>query len=138
MGNTYFVPRNVKGESRILYIFTMKSFIFTLVAGVIGVLVWMGFKAITGIENLVTMLVFIGVFAGILFLQICDEHGVSEREEPVFFFNGVLISFKYVLSSCKSRDEHNERGFRQMEIRDQRIDAFEFIAGVDEDVRIAG
>jgi hypothetical protein len=68
MGNTYFVPRNVKGESRILYIFTMKSFIFTLVAGVIGVLVWMGFKAITGIENLVTMLVFIGVFAGIGYL----------------------------------------------------------------------
>ena len=68
MGNTYFVPRNVKGESRILYIFTMKSFIFTLVAGVIGVLIWMGFKAITGIENLVTMLVFIGVFAGIGYL----------------------------------------------------------------------
>ena len=68
MGNTYFVPRNVKGESRILYIFTMKSFIFTLVAGVIGVLVWMGFKAITGIENLVAMLVFIGVFAGIGYL----------------------------------------------------------------------
>ena len=46
----------------------MKSFIFTLVAGVIGVLVWMGFKAITGIENLVAMLVFIGVFAGIGYL----------------------------------------------------------------------
>ena len=65
---TYNIPRNVKGESRILYIFTMKSFIFTLVAGVIGVLVWMGFKAITGIENLVAMLVFIGVFAGIGYL----------------------------------------------------------------------
>lgn len=68
MGNTYFVPRNVKGESRILYIFTMKSFIFTLVAGIIGLLVWMLIKVITGIENLVAMLICIGIFAGIGYL----------------------------------------------------------------------
>ena len=29
MGGSYYVPRNVKGESRILYIFTLKSFAVT-------------------------------------------------------------------------------------------------------------
>lgn len=33
MGKVYYVPRSVKGESRILYIFTIKSFLTTLVVG---------------------------------------------------------------------------------------------------------
>jgi len=36
MGRTYTVPRNVKGESRLLYIFTMRSFITTAMGGIIG------------------------------------------------------------------------------------------------------
>ena len=40
MGGSYFVPRSVKGESRILFIFTVKSFILTIVFGLIGVLIW--------------------------------------------------------------------------------------------------
>ena len=36
MGKSYFVPRKVKGESRILYIFSMKSFITTAIFGSIG------------------------------------------------------------------------------------------------------
>ncbi len=38
MGKSYYVPRSVKGESRILIIFTIKSFVFTVVFGVVGVL----------------------------------------------------------------------------------------------------
>lgn len=34
------IPRNVKGESRLLYIFTMKSLIFTVVAGIIGIIIY--------------------------------------------------------------------------------------------------
>ena len=40
MGKSYFVPRSAKGESRILYIFTIKSFAFTVSIGLIGALVW--------------------------------------------------------------------------------------------------
>lgn len=36
MGRSYYVPRSAKGEGRILYIFTMKSFATTLVCGAIG------------------------------------------------------------------------------------------------------
>ena len=40
MGKTYYVPRSVKGESRLLYIFTMKSFVTTVAFGLIGALIW--------------------------------------------------------------------------------------------------
>jgi hypothetical protein len=40
MGRSYFVPRSVKGESRLLYIFTIKSFISTAVFGLVGALIW--------------------------------------------------------------------------------------------------
>ena len=40
MGNSYFVPRSVKGESRILYIFTIKSFVTTVVFGLVGAAIW--------------------------------------------------------------------------------------------------
>ena len=37
---TYTLPRNVKGEGRILFIFTGKSMIFTVIGGVIGLLLF--------------------------------------------------------------------------------------------------
>lgn len=37
---TYNLPRNVKGEGRILFIFTGKSLIYTVVAGVIGLILF--------------------------------------------------------------------------------------------------
>ena len=40
MGGSYYVPRSVKGESRILYVFTIKSFAATLAFGLVGVLVY--------------------------------------------------------------------------------------------------
>lgn len=40
MGKSYYVPRSVKGESRILYIFTIKSFITTAVFALLGGLIW--------------------------------------------------------------------------------------------------
>lgn len=40
MGKTYYVPRSVKGESRILIIFTVKSLIATIITGGIGFLIW--------------------------------------------------------------------------------------------------
>lgn len=40
MGKSYFVPRNVKGETRLLVIFSVKSFAFTAVFGLIGGGIW--------------------------------------------------------------------------------------------------
>lgn len=45
MGRTYTVPRNVRGESRIFYIFTIKSFIATAIGGFIGFLISSVFSA---------------------------------------------------------------------------------------------
>lgn len=36
MGRSYYVPRSAKGETRILYIFTVRSFVTTLIFGGIG------------------------------------------------------------------------------------------------------
>lgn len=36
MGKSYYVPRSVKGETRLLYIFTIKSFITTAIFALIG------------------------------------------------------------------------------------------------------
>ena len=37
---SYYIPRNVKGETRLLYIFTIKSLITTAIGGVVGVLIY--------------------------------------------------------------------------------------------------
>lgn len=45
---TYYLPRNVKGEGRILFIFTTKSIIYTAIGGGVGFL----FSLIFSIFNL--------------------------------------------------------------------------------------
>ena len=42
---TYNLPRNVKGEGRILFIFTGKSMIYTVIAGAVGLLFYFIFSA---------------------------------------------------------------------------------------------
>lgn len=46
MGRTYSVPRNVKGETRLLYIFSVKSLLFTIGFGIIGVILYFIFSII--------------------------------------------------------------------------------------------
>ena len=43
---TYNLPRNVKGEGRILFIFTGKSFIYAIVGGGIGLLFYFIFSLV--------------------------------------------------------------------------------------------
>ena len=42
---TYYIPRNYRGESRILYIFTVKSLITTAVGAMFGSIFWVIFRA---------------------------------------------------------------------------------------------
>ena len=65
MGRTYSVPRSVKGESRILYVFSVKSLMFTIGFGLVGLLIGYVLSAI-GLSGTV-MFIITGVFAVIGF-----------------------------------------------------------------------
>ncbi len=43
---TYNIPRNVKGEGRILYIFSTKALIYTFIGAIIGGIIYFIFDAI--------------------------------------------------------------------------------------------
>lgn len=64
MGKSYFVPRSAKGESRILYVFTIKSFVFTVAFGLVGALIWYLLYAAFGSFPLVVGLIITGIFGG--------------------------------------------------------------------------
>lgn len=57
---THYIPRNVKGEGRFLYIFTTKSLITTFVGGMVGLLLYYIFKMV-GLN--IVGLILLGVFA---------------------------------------------------------------------------
>ena len=61
MGSYYIPSNNLKGESRILYIFTAKSLIFTAVGAFIGLIFYFVFGMILGIPIL--GYIFIELFA---------------------------------------------------------------------------
>lgn len=57
---TYYIPRNYRGESRILYIFTVKSLITTGIGAVLGSIFWVIFRSMN--MNMVGLII-MGVFA---------------------------------------------------------------------------
>ena len=44
--NTYNIPRNVKGEGRILYVFSTKALIYTFIGIAIGFIFYLVFNAL--------------------------------------------------------------------------------------------
>lgn len=64
MGGSYYVPRSVKGESRILYIFTIKSFAATLASGLIGVAIYFILNQFLKL-GFIPGLIIIAIFGGI-------------------------------------------------------------------------
>ena len=69
MGRTYTVPRSAKGESRILYIFTFKSIITTLIGAGVGLIPYVMFSAVgQGLMAVISVGIFavIGYLVGIL------------------------------------------------------------------------
>ena len=42
--NTYYIPRNVKGEGRILFVFSTKALIYTSIGAAIGAIFYLIFK----------------------------------------------------------------------------------------------
>ena len=64
MGGAYFVPRSVKGETRLLFIFTIKSFVLTVAFGLIGALIWFLLSNFITV-SLVVGLVLVGITGAI-------------------------------------------------------------------------
>ena len=52
MGSYYIPSNNLKGESRILYIFTTKSLLFTAAGGFIGLILYFIFGVLLGLKPL--------------------------------------------------------------------------------------
>ena len=74
MGRTYSVPRNVKGESRILYIFSIKSLLFTIAFGLVGVLFYFIFKMFNlNVVGVITVIIFAAIGFGVGTLVIPDS-----------------------------------------------------------------
>ena len=69
---TYYIPRNLKGESRILYIFTAKSLMTTAIGGGIGVFLYFIF-AVMGIKV-------VGIIIAVLFALI--GYGIGAIKIP--------------------------------------------------------
>ncbi|MBR3132983.1 MAG: PrgI family protein [Clostridia bacterium] len=79
---TYYIPRNLRGESRILYIFTVKSLITTVAGGLIGALFMFLFSAFN--MKLVGFII-MGIFALIGF-------GIGAIKIPVI--SGIPVTKK--------------------------------------------
>lgn len=102
MGRSYTVPRSAKGESRILYIFTLKSLAITLVFAGIGILIYFILKSFMEI-SLITMILIIAPFAGIGFVigatNIPDSPIMGPLQkaggENIFDILVRLITFRY-------------------------------------------
>lgn len=62
---THYIPRNVKGEGRLLYIFSARSIITTAIGGGIGLFFYFIFK-LTGLNTV--GLIFLAIFAVMGFL----------------------------------------------------------------------
>lgn len=73
MGRSYNVPRSAKGESRILYIFTIKSLISTIVFGLIGAIPYLILSAIgMQMAGIVTIVIFAAIGYAMMTLKIPD------------------------------------------------------------------
>ena len=75
---TYNVPRNVKGEGRILFIFSTKSIIYSAVAGGIGLIFYFIFKFLgLTIVGIVITLIFATIGYAIGMFKVPENNGLE-------------------------------------------------------------
>lgn len=73
MGRTYTVPRNVKGETRLLYIFSVKSLITTIIGAVIGIPFFLIFSSMQmTFAGIIIIIIFAAIGYGVGVLTIPD------------------------------------------------------------------
>jgi len=75
---TYNVPRNVKGEGRILFIFSTKSLVSTAIGGGIGIIFYFIFKILGfALVGVVITLIFALIGYAIGMFKIPDTNGLE-------------------------------------------------------------
>lgn len=75
---SYLIPRDVKGENRILYFFTPKSFLFTLIGIVIGSVIYFILKTLgLGITGLILFGIISLISFGVGALKIPETNAFS-------------------------------------------------------------
>src|SRR4051794_28468762 len=67
-----------------------------------------------------------------------EQHGVAEGVEAVALLHGNPVEPPRILDAHERHHEREERGARQVEVREERIDAAELEARRDEEVRAPG
>lgn len=75
---TYNLPRNVKGEGRILFIFSTKSLITTCIGGAVGLIFYFIFKILNmGMIGIVITLIFAAIGYAIGMLKVPNTNGLE-------------------------------------------------------------
>lgn len=75
---TYNLPRNVKGEGRILFIFSSKSLVTTAIGGAVGLIFYLIFSAIgLSIVGIVITLIFAFIGYAIGMMKVPDTGGLE-------------------------------------------------------------
>lgn len=116
---TYYIPRNVKGETRLLYIFTIKSLITTAIGGFIGFLIFLlisslGFKLQGIIVAAICALIGFGIGAIKIPNQggpkIIKKVGGEELSDLIIRYIKFMKNKKvYLYTQTKEKREENEK-----------------------------
>lgn len=124
MGRSYTVPRSAKGESRILYIFTLKSFGITLLFGVIGFIIVSLIGEVTEVGLAIKVIV-TGIMGGIGFiigsakipdspimgpLQKAGNEEISDILMRLIFFKNKKKIYLYGLTREKNEVKIDDKG----------------------------
>lgn len=110
---TYYIPRNVKGESRILMIFTVKSLITTAIGLIIGVLFYFIFRMVNlGFIGIIIAAVFALIGFGIGTIKIPALPGIPFTKnisgEPLSEIIIRYVKFKKNKKIYKYTEEEEE------------------------------
>lgn len=75
---TYNLPRDVKGEGRILFIFSTKSLITTCIGGTVGLIFYFLFNALKmGMIGIIITLIFAAIGYAIGMLKVPNANGLE-------------------------------------------------------------
>lgn len=95
---TYIIPRNTKGENRILMIFSTKALIYSAVGATIGLVFYLIFNAIgLGVIGIVltVLLALIGFCIGTLKVPKIDKFEVTKQTAGENIDDVILRSIKF-------------------------------------------
>ena len=70
--------------------------------------------------------------------RLLNKHRIAKAEKPITFFFGFFIGFEDKLTISKGHDKHQQGAFGYMQICDDLVHKFPFIAWVNEYVGFTG